>query len=192
MRYSLIIGLLYVLATPAANAQQPQPPATEAPPTFEFGFEQRVRNEDWNNILDFSDKANDEREQMRYRTRAWVSVPLSSNVSFFVGADQETNQKLGQPNNHFDEVVFESAYIDIKKLFVKGLSLRVGRQNLMRGEGFLLMDGTPGDGSRSLYDNAIDLAYSRKKSKVELIGIMNPKYDRMLPRINDQHKLLQE
>jgi len=192
MRYSLIIGLLYVLAMPVANAQQAQPPATEAPPTFEFGFEQRVRNEDWNNITDFSDKSNDEREQIRYRTRGWISVPLSSDVSFFVGADQETNQKLGQPNNHFDEVAFETAYIDIKRLFVKGLSLRVGRQNLMRGEGFILMDGTPGDGSRSLYDNAVDLAYSAKKSKLELIGILNPKYDRMLPRINDQHKLLQE
>lgn len=186
------MSLLYVLATPLANAQQSQPSKNEAPPTFEFGFEQRVRNENWNNITDYSDTSNDEREQIRYRTRAWFSAPLSSNVSFFVGANQETNQKLGQPNNHFDEVIFESAYIDIKKLFVKGLSLRVGRQNLTRGEGFVLMEGNPGDGSRSIYDNAVDLAYSRKKSKVELIGILNPKHDRFLPRINNQNKLLQE
>ncbi len=192
MRFPLSMSLLYVLAMPLANGQQSQPATSEAPPTFEFGFEQRVRNEDWNNITDFSDKSNDEREQIRYRTRAWFDAPFSSNVDFFVGVDQETNQKLGHPNNHFDEVVFENAYINIKKLFVKGLSLRVGRQNLIRGEGFILMDGNPGDGSRALYDNAVDLAYSRKKSKLELIGILNPKYDRMLPRFNDQHKLLQE
>jgi len=74
MRTPLLLSLLYVLALPVAKAQQPPPPATEAAPTFEFGFEQRVRNEDWNNITDYSDKSNDEREQMRYRTRGWVSV----------------------------------------------------------------------------------------------------------------------
>ncbi len=193
MRYVFLSSLLCAMALAPANAQQANNNNNEiAPPTFEFGFEQRVRNENWNDILDFSDKANDEREQIRYRTRAWFNAPLSSTVDLFVGFNQETNQKLGQPNNRFDEVVFEHAYIDFKKLFVKGLSLRIGRQNLMRGEGFILMEGNPGDGSRSIDYNAIDLAYSRKKSKFEIIGILNPKYDRMLPRIHDQHKLLQE
>lgn len=94
--------------------------------------------------------------------------------------------------NKFDEVVFESAYVDFRRLFVKGLSLRVGRQNLMRGEGFLLFEGTSGDGSRSIYFNAVDLAYTRKKSTLEFIGILNPVYDRFLPRIHDQRKPLQD
>ena len=62
----------------------------------------------------------------------------------------------------------------------------------MKGEGFLLFEGDAGDGSRSIYFNAVNLAYSWKKSKLELIGIMSPKRDRMLPRFNDQHKILQD
>jgi hypothetical protein len=191
MHQSSLIGLLCLAVLPPANAQQQPPKEGTPPPTFEFGFEQRVRNEDWNNILDYSGRTDDEREQIRYRTRGWFKAPLSSDVDVFVGLNQETNQKLGK-DNRFDEIIFENAYIDIKKLFVKGLSLRVGRQNLMKGEGFLLFEGTPGDGSRTIYFNAVDLVYTRKKSKIELIGILQPKYDRLFPVIHDQHKPLQD
>jgi hypothetical protein len=191
MRHPLLLGFVCVVAVPLANAQQAGSKEESAPSTFEFGFEQRVRNENWNNILDYSNQADDEREQIRYRTRFWFKAPVSPAVDVFVGLNQETNQKLGK-DNRFDEVVFESAYIDIKKLFVKGLSLRVGRQNLMRGEGFIMLEGNPGDGSRSIYFNAVDLAYSWKKSKLELIGIYMPKYDRFFPSIHDQYKLLQD
>jgi hypothetical protein len=191
MHQSSLIGLLCLAVLPPANAQQQPPKEGTPPPTFEFGFEQRVRNEDWNNILDYSGRTDDEREQIRYRTRGWFKAPLSSDVDVFVGLNQETNQKLGK-DNRFDEIIFENAYIDIKKLFVKGLSLRVGRQNLMKGEGFLMFEGTPGDGSRTIYFNAVDLVYTRKKSKIELIGILQPKYDRLFPVIHDQHKPLQD
>ncbi len=182
------IVFLFLAACSCAAAQSA---GNGHPPSFEFGFEQRVRNENWNNILDYSDSQDDEREQIRYRTRIWMKAPVTSSVDFFVGLNQETNQKMGKVNK-LDEVMFESAYLDFKHLFVDGLSLRVGRQNLMRGEGFLLFEGTSGDGSRTIYYNAADLTYSRKKSTIELIGILSPTYDRFLPRINDQHKLLQE
>lgn len=158
---------------------------------MEFGFEQRVRTENWNNILDFSDAANDQRNQIRYRTRLWANVPLNNNITFAVGLNQETNQRMGQVN-HFDEVVFETAYIDVKKLFLKGLSLRVGRQNLMKGEGFLFMDGGPWDGSRALYSNAANLTYTHGKTQYGLIGIWNPREDRFLPQWHDAHKMLVE
>jgi hypothetical protein len=158
---------------------------------IQFGFEQRVRNEDWNNIFDFSNKSNDEREQIRYRTMFWASVPLGQNVDFVAGINQESNQKVGQPSV-FDEIIVDRLYLDFKKLFVTGLSLRVGRQNLGEGEGFILFEGTPGDGSRSIYFNGVNLSYSRKKSKVELLGIFDPSRDRLLPSINNQHKPLQD
>lgn len=170
-----------------AGAQQPES-ATSAR-VFEFGFEQRVRNENWNNLYDFSGTGDDEREQIRYRTRVWTRAPITSSIEAFVGLNQETNQRFHSVNK-FDEVIIDSAYLDFKRLFVKGLTLRVGRQDFIRGEGFILLEGNPGDGSRSIYFNAVDLAYSFKKSKLELIGILNPKQDRFFPRIHDQHKPL--
>ncbi len=158
---------------------------------FEWGFEQRVRNENWNNIFDWNENLDDERAQVRYRTRLWAKVPVSSDVDFHVGLNQETNQII-QPDRpfQFDEVMFETAYVDVKKLFVDGLSLKLGRQNLMKGEGFVFLEGTPWDGSRSIYYNAAVLGYAWKKSKIEAIGIWNPRSDRFFPRIHDKHRQL--
>jgi hypothetical protein len=89
-------------------------------------------------------------------------------------------------------MVVDNLYIDFKKLFVNGLSLRVGRQDIVRGEGLIFGDGTALDGSRSGYLNAFDLGYAGGKSKVEIIGAFQPQTDHYLPRINDREKRLVE
>ena len=167
------------------------PPRAAAQKTFEWGFEQRVRNENWENIFDFDTPADDQRVQIRWRTRLWMKAPLGNAVEFHAGLNQETNQ-IVTPDRHnrFDEVIFETACVHFKKLGVEGLSLRAGRQNLVKGEGFLLLDGTPWDGSRTLYMNAAVLGYTRGKSTVELIGISDPWKDRYLPRFHNQSKML--
>ncbi len=186
----LFISLLSFFAAAAIALPAPQEKTVNS---VEIGFEQRVRNENWDNIIDFNNATDDQRVQVRYRTRLWGKIPLSKNIDFFAGLVQETNQILVTKTPcHFDEIAFEHAWVDIKKLFVKGLSLRFGRQNLTKGEGFLVFEGTPWDGSRSIYFNAFDLAYSWKKSKVEIIGISDPYKDRYLPRINDKSRQLVE
>jgi hypothetical protein len=120
-------------------------------------------------------------------------------VDFTAGMNSETTQKRCPPTSppatcatHFDEIVFDRLYFDFKKLFVKGLALRVGRQNIQEGEGFMILEGTPGDGSKDIYFNAVNLNYSWKKSKLELLGIFNPKTDRLLPKIHSLHKPLND
>ncbi len=183
---SMIRKLALILCAGAAMAQ-----STHEPLMFEFGFEARVRTENWNNPLDYSDRLDDEREQMRYRTRAWMKAPLSSTVDFFVGLNHETTQRFGQ-KNQFDEVVFESAYIDFRRVFTDGLALRVGRQNLSKGEGFILFDGTAGDGSRTFYFNAVNLSYTRGRSSIDLLGILNPRSERFLPTLHDRSRHLSD
>ena len=155
------------------------------------GFEQRVRNEDWNNILDFDGGLDDSNQQIRYRTRAWLGLNAGHGISTFVSLTQETNQKLGR-DNRFDEIIIDNAYVNFSHLLVPGLSLRVGRQNLSRGEGLILMEGTAGDGSRTVYFNGFDLSYQRAKSTIELLGISDPATDQYLPRLNDRGRSLQE
>lgn len=167
-------------------------PAQTAPDTrkVEIGFEERFRNEDWNNATDMSDRTNDEREQLRYRTRVWFSAPLPGSIDFLASLMDESSQKMGQVN-HLDEIFFDNLYFDFHKVFIKGLDLKVGRQNIQRSEGFILWDGTPGDGSRTGYYNAANLNYTTRKSTIELIGIFDPARDRFLPRWHDQHRTLQ-
>ncbi|MCW5976987.1 MAG: alginate export family protein [Bryobacteraceae bacterium] len=175
--------LIFLLMASAGFAQR----------SYEWGFEQRVRNENWDNLFDWNESLDDQRVQLRYRTRLWGKAPLSETVDLFVGVDQETCHVLVQRQPlHLDEVAFESAYVDFKKVFVKGLSLRVGRQNITKGEGFLLFEGNPWDGSRTIYHNAAVLGYSWKKSKLEFLGISNPKHDLYLPKFHNRHRLLVE
>lgn len=180
----MIRMLVLLFCAGAAMAQ-----STHEPPVFDFGFEVRVRSENSNNMFDYSDRLDDEREQMRYRTRAWMKAPLGNTVDVFVGLNQETVQRAGQ-KNHLDELIFESAYIDFKRVFSDGLALRVGRQNLTKGEGFILFDGTPGDGSRTMYFNAANLSYTRGRSSIELLGIFDPRSERFLPALHDRNRTL--
>jgi hypothetical protein len=165
--------------------------AQSATRSIQFGFEQRVRNEDWNNICDYSDRTDDQRNQIRFRTRFSASVPVNSNISLAAGLDTETNKKMGQ-DLVADEIMFESLYVDVKRLFTPRLSLRVGRQDISRGEGFIFGDATPWDGSRSSYVNGADLTLHAFGSSLEFMAISDPSRDRYLPRINDQHRLLIE
>ena len=177
--------LLLLIPMAAAVAQQ------NSSRQIDYGFEQRVRNENWNNLFDYNDNLDDQRAQIRWRTRIWMRAPLGSDIDISVGLTQETTQIFIQRAPwRFDEVMVETAHIDFKKLFTKGLTLRIGRQNLIKNEGFLFLEGSPGDGSRTIFTTAAVLGYTWKKSKLEGIGILNPRQDRMLPQIHDRHKAI--
>jgi hypothetical protein len=180
-----------LLSGNALKAQTASGQTAIEPGVVELGFEERVRNEDWNNANDYSDRIDDEREQVRYRTRIWAKVPVRSNILVNVGLTQEVNQKFGKVNQ-LDEIVFDTANIEIRDVLTKGLSVKIGRQNLIRGEGFLLMDGTSGDGSRTQYLNGVDIGYDFWKSRLDVVGFMDPARDRYLPVWNDKNKAMTE
>lgn len=160
---------------------------------FTVGFEQRVRNEQWHNILDFSDRMADDQNQIRWRTRLWTRVPLTGSIDVFAGLNQETNQVISPRRPwRMDEVILENAYVDFRRLFSAKWSLRIGRQNLALGEGFLVLDGGPWDGSRSTYFNAATLSYTTSKSKLQWIVIADPGTESYLPHIHDRDRRLVE
>ena len=68
-RFSVLLFLLLTIPPLAAQKGERH---------FEYGFEVRVRNEDWNNIFDFKDSADDERGQIRYR-----HAPLDEDTADF-------------------------------------------------------------------------------------------------------------
>ncbi|HWR34563.1 MAG TPA: alginate export family protein [Clostridia bacterium] len=166
--------------------------AAQSKKLIEYGFEGRFRSEAWNNV-DFNSTLPDSRNQFRFRTKFWTNVPLGQHVDVFMQLGNEF-KKQATPELKFDpdEVFVDSFYVNVKDLFTRGLNLRVGRQNFFRGEGMVLMDGSPLEGSRGFYYNAINLSYSWRKSNLELIGIYNPRRDRFLPRVNNKDKYLNE
>jgi hypothetical protein len=199
----LAAACLLALFSASASGQAgaaPNPPAApkaEAP-SVQLTYEQRVRTEDWNNILDYSNATDDQRIQMRYKEHAWFTFK-SAPVEFNAGLATEMIKKYAlYPAQvqayrlNTGEAIFEYLNVNLKKLPVHGLSLSVGRQEFTRGEGFLFLEGNSGDGSRVTYFNLANLTYQRAQSKFEVVGILNPGQERFLPVIHSQHTHLTE
>lgn len=55
----------------------------------------------------------------------------------------------------------------------------------MYGEGFLILDGTPGDGSRTFYFNAVKASVLIADGHtVDLVYVSDPKTDQYLPSLH--------
>ncbi len=182
---TLLLLAAPVLAPPARAADAPPPNRVEV------GFEERVRSENWDNSTDFNRAALDARHQWRIRERAWAKLTVGNSTDLAVGLANEsrkwTTPKLALT---LDETVIEMLYLEHR--FADGASLRVGRQNLSKGDGFILFDGSPLDGSRVAYFNAVDAAKVWAKSRLDVLFISDPSHDRYLPPMHDRHKALIE
>ena len=189
---SLRLAVAAFVPTLALAALAFSPAAADSPPgrKLELGFEERVRSENWDNSADFNKKVVDARHQWRFRTRAWAKLSAGAN-ELMIGFNDES-RRLSTPHVALtlDEIVIETLYLDHR--FSDGASIRVGRQNLTKGDGFILMDGSPLDGSRVAYFNAVDLGWTAGKSRLDLLVISDPYRDEYLPRIHDRKKSLLE
>jgi len=181
---SLLLPLPFLLAPPAATA--------ETLLNREFGVEERVRFEDFANAKDWNSGADDQTEQLRFRTKLWGKLSVPDQSEFMVLLNNES-RKIFTPETDFkfDEIIFENLYLDWR--FGEGMRMRLGRQNLSRGEGFILIEGTPGDGSRTIYCNALDVIQSfADSSQIEIIALSDPHRDQYLPVIEDRGRSLVE
>lgn len=161
--------------------------AREAPPALTWGAELRLRSESWNQLLDHWEGTEDARIQYRLRSRLWGAWRASESLALRAGLVQE-NRHIVRPDVaiHAREVVFEALAVDWR-FHSKG-RLSFGRQDVQRGEGFVLFDGTPLDGSRTSYSNALVAAWEAPAATVELIGISNPRKDQYLPRLGEARR----
>ena len=96
------------------------------------------------------------------------------------------------PDFTLNEIFFDNLYV---KWIPDDLpfSVTAGRQNMRFGDGFIIMDGGPLDGSRSIYFNALRVDVEPAEGHdVTLFAMHQPVRDDLLPRINDAGRRLQE
>jgi hypothetical protein len=82
-----------------------------------------------------------------------------------------------------DEIVFDNLYVSANGFLGLPVDLTVGRQDFLMtyGEGFLIMDGTPADGSRTFYFNAAKGAVKlNEQYNLDLVYLFTQKNDRAL------------
>ena len=180
------ILLTAVLAVPFwMLAEEPAQKAKADGWDFDAGLEARFRYEfkdDWMNKN--STAVNPEYEDYyRARLRAWGQATYREDYGAYLRLADEfrgyhSPSESDKHKNRFpDEVFIDNLYFDFNNIGDR-VDLRVGRQDIKEGAGRVISDGTPGDGSRSAYFNAI-LAKVKmlEKSDVDLMGTWNPYRD---------------
>jgi len=117
----------------------------------------------------------------RMRTRVWGKAAYGEELGTYLRLCDEFRGYRNSPDNDRnkfpDEVFIDNLYVDANDIGGR-TDLRVGRQDIKEGAGRLVSDGTPGDGSRSAYFNAV-LARIKmlEESDVDLAGLWNPYRD---------------
>lgn len=188
-----------VAAGPAAGQDTGYTPP--APPVdLDLGFDTRVRQVTIHNLLDF-DSEQDlgfPSDAAFFRVRHRISPDLHFRPGFSLKTRFTTEwRKYLDPwvTPRKTEIILDNLYLDIPQIADLPLGVRIGRQDIIRGEGFVLLDGGPRDGSRSIYHNAALFmldgdAIGFRKAKIDLFAIRNPAYDEYVVANDHESKIV--
>jgi len=152
---------------------------TELVPWLKVGADLRLRAI-WDRNIFFDEQVtSSERFWQRYRARLWAQITPIENVDINIRLVTEPRYYC-QPrsmDDHWirDEILFDKGNVEWKKILGMPLKIKVGRQDMRLGEGWLVFEGTPLDGSRTIYFDAIRGTYEMAdiKTTIDLIYIDN-------------------
>ena len=169
----LICGILaVVLCTGAAWGAEAQ----QAPGEFaggsgikcEWGGDVRVRQVHFDDIPIIADPPGvtrgGENHFFRFRTRIGGAMHCGEDVcvkarvvnEFRHFEDPDMDAAADVSSWEFpDELIVDNLYLDLKNMLDDKLDLRLGRQDIIYGTGKVFLDGTPKDGSRTIYNDAV-------------------------------------
>lgn len=171
------------------------------PDWLKYGADLRIRDVGFNNIItwDSANKA-DQQHFFRVRPRLFAQIDpsevLSAKVRFVnewryyikhysSAAGKWDNDSYSHPLRH--EVIMDNASVSLKNFFDLPLSIIAGRQDILfqYGEGFLLLDGTPNDGSRSFYVDGAIVKLGSGPNTLDLLAFYNEESQPFGIDIND-------
>lgn len=186
-----IIWSLIAAAVVSPFARAEDKPA----PRLKLIFVERFRFEAWDNAVNLDDAAGDSFAYTRNRTTLGLSWKAAKNVEVLGKVTNEFRVYLAPKDRAFNwhELFVDNLYV---KWTIPGrlpFTITAGRQDINLGEGFVIADGTPGDGSRSYYFNALRVdADIHKNHKLIFFLHAQETTDRFLPVINARPQPLAE
>ncbi|HUJ11490.1 MAG TPA: alginate export family protein [Verrucomicrobiae bacterium] len=158
---------------------------------FSWGADFRVRNEYFNNALSLTSDPRlsplfapvHEQDYFRFRGRIWASFMPVENLSLNLrlAAEPREFMKPATMDTYFDHLgmqwrygIIDNLNVQWKKPFDLPATLTVGRQDIFLGDGWLVGDGTPEDGSFTYFLDSARLTYDLKEqhTTVDVIGIV--------------------
>jgi hypothetical protein len=182
----------------ASLAAQAAPAQTE--PTLKFYLWERIRQESWDNTMGLDDAATDSSAYLRLRTglgaywrpgQPWeIHLRLSNENRVYLAPKLDPRLKK---DYDVHEVFFDQLSVRWRGAGRRPLTVTAGRFDMMLGEGFLVMDGGPLDGSRSAYFNGLRLDLSLGANEtLSAFFVRQGRSDRLLPLVNDQRQAMAE
>jgi hypothetical protein len=129
----------------------------------------------------------------RFRTRLWGQWDPEENITV-KGRVVNEWREFFEPDMDMapdvssyafpDELVVDKLYVEMRNLMNDKLDLKVGRQDLIYGTGKVILEGTPKDGSRTIYFDAVKATWKGfENTTVDLFGIYNESENKL--GIND-------
>lgn len=173
-----------------ASADEPK-----TPPKLKFGYMQRMRIESYDNATKLDKRAQDGTSYFRNRTCLMFQANPQPLWELTLRLRNEWRYYLVPESKGFtlDEIFIDQLYAKVDSIAQQPVTVTVGRQTLSFGEGFVVMDGSPLDGSRSMYFNAIRFDWvARPNHTITGFYVTQPKQDQYLPIIHEQDKPLAE
>ena len=168
-------------------------------PWLNWGFDQRLREVYADNFLTLDkDYPGHTWHFQRYRSRLWASLNPLENM--------EVNARLvwewrnwckpgplfGKDSNHnWDEALFDKLNVKFSNFLGMPLDVKLGRQDIILGNGWIVLDGTPYDGSRTCFFDAARFTYRIPDSAttVDMIYLdQQSEADQTIEPFNDQER----
>lgn len=188
----ILAGLVLSAGSMSAAEQAPQ---GNVHPKLKLSFSERFRLVTWDNAIKLDYQSSEGQTFTRHRTSIggqWypqaqfeLALKLTNEFRYYV---------VPEPRPcHMDEIIIDQLYVKYTTPTERPVTVTLGRQNIILGEGFLVMDGHPLDGSRSIYFNAARLDWQAGQgSRMTLFYVNQPETDDILPVIHDQETPLIE
>jgi hypothetical protein len=198
--------------TPASTAPVASiPPAADQPdwfhnpaPWLEQGGDFRFRTHYGYNWTSFTGEAKTKDgydstrwRWERYRTRLWDKFKLDEDTSIntrFTWEFRQWDDPASKPQRtDLDEIIMDTFNLTKKNFLGLPATAVIGRQDIQNlGQGWLVFDGTPVDGSRTMYFDAIRVTWDlAEKTKLDTIYVRNmPKSDWLIKPINDRNNFV--
>jgi hypothetical protein len=198
---------------PSASAAAPPPPgpweqwvqnAKNPLDWFSWGGDIRLRNEYFDNAITLDERAKrHEQDYFRFRGRVWASVaPLTNlNINARLTAEPREFMEPAFCSTHANGSgmewrygVFDALNVKWTDAFDQPLTLTAGRQDVMFGEPlnwWLVADGTPYDGSWTMFFDSLRATYEAKEvqTKLDLVYIyQNALPDSWIPTLGRSSK----
>jgi hypothetical protein len=155
-----------------------------------WGGDLRLRNEYFNNALSLGVPNGGlgfgnvhENDYFRFRGRIWASLLPTNDVTFNVRLAAEPREFLKpatmdtfyqQQGPQWRYGIFDNLNVQWKNAFQLPATVTVGRQDIFLGDGWLMGDGTPEDGSFTTFVDAARVTYKLddQHTTIDAIGLM--------------------